>query len=156
METATKLHRIRHLWPAALVIAIGVLSVSWVVARVGARVSPVEATVRPLDARLGSAETKLNALSKERAGITERMDQIERTANSGIRRARTESTALSEGIRRDTSRSFEGLHSRVTGVESTQLELHAELVRLRQELAVVQSELAILRPPAAQEGVKQD
>jgi chaperonin cofactor prefoldin len=133
METATKMHRIRQLWPAAVVLAGCVFSVGWV----GVRVSPVEARVAPLDARLDSAEIKLNTLSKERAGTTERMAQIERSANSGIQRARTECTALSEGIRRETSRRFEPLQSRVASLESTQLELHAELVRLREELALL-------------------
>jgi hypothetical protein len=59
-------------------------------------------------------------------------------------------------MRRDTARSFETLHSRVTGVESTQLELHAEVARLRQELAVMRSELDLLRPASVPDGVKPD
>jgi chromosome segregation ATPase len=117
-----------------LVLAGCVFCVGWV----GVRVSPVEARIVPLDTRLDSAEAKLKSLSRERAGITEHMAQIERSANSGIRRARAESTALSEGLKRETSRSFEALESRVTSLESTQLELHAELARLRQELALLE------------------
>jgi predicted nucleic acid-binding Zn-ribbon protein len=108
-----------------------------------------EDQVATINTRLDSMDRKLSSWSKDRTTITERMAQTEKSASSSAWRARTEAGALIEGVKRDMSRGFEADRSRLTGIESLQLELHDEVARLREELAAVRQELAAIREASA-------
>ena len=138
----------RLLWATAILLAIGVFSLAWIGSTLTDGTlsrSPAGRSMDSLDARLKAAEQKWNAGLQERAIVAERINQVEKSASSNVRRARTEASALIEGMKRETSRNFEGVQSRVSGMESTQLELHAEVARLREELAAIRQELEAVR-----------
>ena len=105
--------------------------------------------VATINTRLDLMERKQSSWSKDRTTITERMAQTEKTASSSAWRARTEAGALIEGVKRDMSRGFEADRSRLIGIESTQLELHGEVARVREELTALRQELAAIRQARA-------
>lgn len=110
--------------------------------------APVEDAV---GARLSSAEEKLNEWLKERVRMTDRMTQMEKSLSAGIRRARTETLALVEGVKREMGRSLETVQSRMTGIESIQRETHDEVAYLRGELATVRRDMDAIREASAQQ-----
>jgi len=152
METDDAWDRTRLVWPAAILVAACAFGLAWFGATVmlkdgkSGKGSPdQQAVLKSLDARMSTAEQQWKAGLQERAMVAERITQIEKSANSNIRRNRTEAGALIEGFKRETSRNFEGVQSRLAGFESIQLEMLAEVARLREELASVKQELDAMR-----------
>ncbi len=166
METKRDLFQIsnarrsRMFWPAAVVLA-GIAAIgAWLAAPLMTKhdappiYAPREAGASPMDAlgaRVKSVEEKLKTWSADNSGLGGRVSQIEKSFTAGIRRARAETTALVESLRREMNRSFEALHSRLEGVESVQRETHDEVARLQSDLAAVRQELAGFREANAQQ-----
>jgi hypothetical protein len=139
-------------WTVAVLAVASVIAVAWVgfpfVTKHDGLPKPLPAAqAQPdrLGVRLSSAEEKLEAWPKERAGLMDRMSQIEKSLSAGIRRARTEALALVEGVKRDMGQSLSTIQTRLAGVESTQVETHDEMARLQNELATVQRDLEAVR-----------
>jgi hypothetical protein len=137
-----------RVWPVTILVAVCAFGLAWFGSTAilkhgnsGNGSAGQQTVLESLDARLSAAEQKWNAGLKERVIVADRISQIEKSANSNVRRARTEASALIEGFKRETSRNFEGVQSRLAGIESTQLEMHAEVARLREELASMRQEL---------------
>ena len=146
--------------PAVVVLLIaGVIAVAWVgypliTKHFSSQPNPLpvaKAEPNPLDARLNSAEEKLNGWMYERAGLMDRMNQIEKSLGTNIRRARSEATALVEGVKREMGQSLAAIQSRVSGVESIQHETHDEIARLQDDLATARRELEAIRQTTAQQ-----
>jgi hypothetical protein len=94
-----------------------------------------------LEARLTTLEEKVGAWPKERANLSSRIYQTDKSATNGVRRARAENTALVEGLRRETNRNVEPMQARLTTIESTERERQDEIIRLREELIILRRDL---------------
>src|SRR5262245_13520204 len=104
-------HRAEMFWPIAVVVAAAAVGIGRMCypyltnLTKKASTPPLQASaqteVDSYGARLKAAEEKLIAWSKDKAGITDRIAQIEKSMGAGIRRARSEATALVEGVKRD-------------------------------------------------------
>ena len=143
----------------AVLLIVGVIAIAWWVGfpqmtkhdSPPSPVSTATAAPDPLDARLSSAEEKLNGWTKEWPGLTDRMTQIEKSLGSNIRRARSEATALVEGVKREMGQSLAAIQSRLSGVESIQHETHDEIAQLQNDLAAARRDLEAIRQTTAQQ-----
>jgi prefoldin subunit 5 len=156
-----QMRRTRLLWAVAILLVASVIGIAWIGTTLttdhdGSQNRLPGTQAESFVVRLKSTEEKLNALSRDRMSLTERIAQVEKSANSNVRRARGEAGALIEGVKRDMARNFEAVQSRLSGIESTQLEKHDEIARLREELADLRQDLAAIRqasdagPPEAE------
>jgi prefoldin subunit 5 len=93
-----------------------------------------------LERRLSALEEKLNVWPKERASLSNRIVQTDRTATAGVRRARAETTALVESLRREVNRTVEPMQSRLAAVETAERDLQEEIAALRRELEELRAE----------------
>jgi CII-binding regulator of phage lambda lysogenization HflD len=154
-ETFTKpnVPRTGLFWPLAVLLVFTTVAVLWV----GLPLTPNQYLKRQLQppaqssspdryaVRLNAAEQKLNAWPTERAGIVDRITQVEKSMTAGIRKARNEATALVEGVKRDMGRGFEAIQTKVTGIESRQTETHEQLAKLEGNLMAARHELEAMR-----------
>jgi hypothetical protein len=139
-------------WPVAVLLAVGAIAIAWMaypfMTERGGPSTPLpvaQAVPDSVAARLDWIEEKFNGWPQELAGMKDRMSQMEKSLSAGIRRARSETTALAEGIKRDMGQSLEALQARLTGIESTQSETHEQVASLQGELATVRRDLAGVR-----------
>ena len=154
----TSVRRTSILCTVAVLLVAAVIGTAWISStrktQTGGLPNRLPAATAGMDSvttRLNSAEEKLNAWPKERAGLTDRVAQLEKSVTSNIRRARAEALALVEGVKREMRDGLESVHSRLSGIESTQSEMHEEVARLQDNLASVQRDLAAMREAAAQQ-----
>jgi chromosome segregation ATPase len=96
--------------------------------------NPAQPAMDALDARLSSVEEKVNVWPQQRSSLADRIAQVDKSSTAGIRRARAETTALVEGLRREMNRGGD-----------VQREARDEVARLREELAVLRRELDEMR-----------
>ena len=143
----------------AVVLIVGVIAMAWwmgfpLMTKHDSPPSPLPvatATPDPLDARLSSAEEKLNGWTKEWPGMMDRMTQIEKSLGTNIRRARSEAIALVEGVKREMGQSLAAIQARLSGVESIQHETHDEIAQLQEDLATARRDLETIRQATAQQ-----
>jgi hypothetical protein len=139
-------------WPLAVLLVFTTAAVLWV----GFPFTPnqlmkrqprpaVQSSPDPYAVRLNAAEQKLNAWPAERAGIMDRIAQVEKSSASSVRKARNEATALVEGVKRDMNRSSEAIQSQVTEIESRHVETQEQLARLEGDLIAARHELQAMR-----------
>jgi hypothetical protein len=141
------------------VLIVGVIAIAWwmgfpLMTKHDSQPSPLPvatATPDPLAARLSSAEEKLNGWTKEWPGVMDRMTQVEKSLGTNIRRARSEATALVEGVKREMGQSLAAIQSRLSGVESIQHETHDEIAQLQNDLAAARRDLEAIRQTTAQQ-----
>ena len=88
----------------------------------------------PYGIRLKAAEEKLITWSKDKAGIMDRIAQVEKSMSAGVRRARSEATAMVEGVKRDMAQGMAAIQSRLVGFESVQNETHEQVAQLQEDL----------------------
>src|SRR4051812_1002097 len=92
-------------WPLVVVAVAAIAGIAWLCYPVTTKTTfapkpglpAAQAAQAPPDhygARLNAAEEKLNAWSKDKGGIMARITQVEKSASAGVRRARSEATAL--------------------------------------------------------------
>ena len=98
-----------------------------------------------IEARLTKLEEQVHAWPKERANLSSRIYQTDKSATNGIRRARAENTALVESLRRETNRNVEPMQSRLTAIESTERERQDEIIRLREEITALRRDVDEIR-----------
>jgi chaperonin cofactor prefoldin len=116
------------------------------------RLPVAQAALNSMDGRLNEAEGKLNSLEKDRPVVADRIAKLETSSAAGIRRARSESTALVEGLKREMNQNRDVLSSRVDSLESTQREAHDEVAGLKNDVTGVRQEVAQAREADAVQG----
>jgi predicted RNase H-like nuclease (RuvC/YqgF family) len=148
----TNAQRAGWFWPAAVLLVATTIGIAWVgfplMTRNNEEAKPLPAAAaapNPLNSRMSAVEEKLNAWPKDRAGIMDKIAQIEKTLGANIRRARSEATALVEGVKREMNQSLEAIQVRLTGVESTQREAHDQVAQLQEDLATAKRDLEAVR-----------
>jgi hypothetical protein len=149
---------------AAALLVAGIIAIAWLAAPLLTKHVPpptrlptalaAPAGPNTADGRLEAAEQNLKDAANERSGLMAKIAQAEKALTAGIRRARAETTALVEGVKRDMNRSFEAVHSRVTSVESSQREAHDQVARLQSDLEKLHIELENVRQAGAQQSAK--
>src|SRR5262245_38047191 len=143
-------------WPIAIVVVAAGVGLAWLgypylTKKVSAPTHQLSAQSEAdtysarLSARLKDAEEKLIAWSNDKAGIMDRIAQVEKSMGAGIRRARSETTALVEGVKRDMAQNMAAIQTRFTGIESAQNETHEQVARLQEDVAAAQRELTAAR-----------
>jgi hypothetical protein len=80
----------------------------------------------------------------------DRIAQLEKSMGAGIRRARSETTALVEGVKRDMAQGMAAVQARLVGIESAQNETHEQVARLQQDVAAAQRDLVAAREANAE------
>ncbi len=158
LTPGTSRRRTSKLCAVAILLVAGVIGIAWISSprktQLGGSPNRLPASTdaqNSVNTRLDSAEEKLNSWGKERTGLTDRMAQLEKSVASNVRRARAEALALVEGVKREMRQGLDSVQSRLSGVESTQTEMHDEVARLQNDLASVQHDLASMREAAAQQ-----
>jgi chromosome segregation ATPase len=144
--------RTKTLSAVAALLLVSILAIAWVgsplVTEYGGlrnRLPVAQAALNSMDGRLSLAENKLNTLEKDRPVVADRIAKLETSSTTGIRRARSESFALVEGVKKEMNQNRDALSSRVDGRESTQREAHDEIAGLKGDLTGVRQELAEAR-----------
>lgn len=155
--------RRRMIWPAAVILIAAIGGAAW---HFGPRffkqdAAPMQIQTAQassmsdiLSARLDSAEQKLSSFVNDRSGLADKALEIEKTLGAGVRRARAETTALVEGVKREMTRGFDALNSRMTGIESNQREAHDVVAKLQSDLDAVRRELDTVRETNAKQASK--
>ena len=145
-------HRTEIFWPIAVVVVAAGVGLAWLcfpyLSKKASAPTQQVSTQTDADsyrARLKAAEEKLIAWSQEKAGIMDRIGQIEKSMGSGIRRARSEATALVEGVKRDMAQNMAAIQSRFVGIESAQNETHEQVAKLREDVVAAQRDLVAAR-----------
>jgi hypothetical protein len=145
-------HRTEIVWPIALVVFAAAVGIAWLCypflpKKASAPQLQVSAQTEAdsYGARLKAAEQQLIAWSMDKAGIMDRIAQVEKSMGSGIRRARSEATALVEGVKRDMAQNMGAIQSRFVGIESAQNETHEQVAQLKEDVATAQRDLAAAR-----------
>jgi predicted nucleic acid-binding Zn-ribbon protein len=139
-------------WPIAVVVVAAGVGIVWLgypylTKKVSAPTRQVAAQSQAdtYGARLKAAEEKLIAWSNDKAGIMDRIAQVEKSMGAGIRRARSEATALVEGVKRDMAQNMAAIQTRFVGIESAQNETHEQVARLQEDVASAQRDLTAAR-----------
>jgi len=151
--------RTKTLSAVAVLLAACIVGIAWLgsplVAEYGGlrnRLPVAQAALTSMDGRLNVAEGKLNTLEKDRPVVADRITKVETSSAAGIRRARSESFALVEGVKKEMNQNRDALSSRVDGLQSTQREAHDEVAGLKSDLTGVRQELAEAREADAVQG----
>jgi hypothetical protein len=139
-------------WPIAVLVVAAGVGVAWYCfpylskkASVPTRQVAAQSAADTYGARLKAAEENMVAWSKDKAGIMDRIAQVEKSMGAGVRRARSEATALVEGVKRDMAQNMAAIQSRFLGIESAQTETHEQVARLQEDVASTQRDLAAAR-----------
>ena len=160
-QSEVKSHRrlTKVLWGVAVLLVACIVAIAWVgsplVSEYGGlrnRLPVAQAALNSMDGRLNQAEVKLNTLEKDRTAVADRVTKVETSSATGIRRARSETLALVEGVKREMNQNRDALSSRIGGLESTQIEAHADVAGVKSDLAGVRQELAEARDAEAVQG----
>jgi hypothetical protein len=145
-------HRAEIFWPIAVVVVAAGVGLAWFCypylakkTRTPALQVSAQTEADRYGSRLKAAEEKLIGWSTDKAGIMDRIAQVEKSMGSGVRRARSEATALVEGVKRDMAQNMAAIQSRFVGIESAQNETHEQVARLKEDVAVAQRDLAAAR-----------
>ena len=145
-------HRGGMLWPIAVVVVAAGAGIAWLcfpflTKSTSAPTLQVSAQTEPdhYGPRLNSIEEKLSAWARDKAGIMDRIAQVEKSMSAGVRRARSEATAMVEGVKRDMNQGMERIQSKLAGIESAQQETHDQVARLQEDLAAAQRDLEAAR-----------
>ena len=160
-QSDVRLHgrRTKALWAVAVLLLACIVGIAWLdsppVTEYGGlrnRLPVAQAALNSMDGRLNEAEGKLNSLEKDRPVVADRIAKLETSSAAGIRRARSESTALVEGLKREMNQNRDVLSSRVDSLESTQREAHDEVAGLKNDVTGVRQEVAQAREADAVQG----
>ncbi len=158
-EVKSHTRRTKVLWGVAILLVACILAIAWVgsplVTEYGGlrnRLPVAQAALVSMDNRLNQTEAKLNTLEKDRPVVAERITKVETSSAASIRRARSETLALVEGVKREMTQNRDALSSRIGGLESTQIETHEEVGGLKTDFAGVRQELAEARDADAVQG----
>jgi hypothetical protein len=160
-ESDVRLHgrRTKTLSAVAVLLLACIVGIAWLgsplVTEYGGlrnRLPVAQAALNSMDGRLKATEGKLNTLEKDRPVVADRIAKLETSSAAGIRRARSESFALVEGVKTEMNRNRDALSSKVDGLESTQLEAHDEVAGLKSDLTGVRQELAEAREAESVQG----
>src|SRR5437867_6620507 len=142
-------HRGEMFWPIAVVVVAAGVGIAWwcfpyFAKRAATPAIQVSAQTEPdhYADRLNSIEEKLSAWAKDKVGIMDRIAQVEKSMSAGVRRARSEATAMVEGVKRDMNQGMETIQSKLAGIESAQNETHDQVAKLQEDLATAQHDLA--------------
>jgi predicted nucleic acid-binding Zn-ribbon protein len=147
-------------WPIAIVVVAAGVGIAWwcfpyLSSKLGKSTTPVVEVSAPTESdyfgpRIKALEERLIDWSKDKAGMTDRIAQLEKSMGAGIRRARSETTALVEGVKRDLAQGMAAVQTKLTGIESAQNETHEQVARLQQDVAAAQRDLVAAREANAQ------
>jgi hypothetical protein len=142
-------HRSEIFWPiAVVVVAAGVglawLSFPYLSKKTSAPPLQVTAQTEPdhLSVRLKGIEDKVGTWAIDKAGMMDRIAQLEKSMNTGVRRARSEATAMVEGVKREMNQGMEMIQTKLAGIESAQHETQDQVAKLQEDLTTAQHDLA--------------
>lgn len=139
------------LWAAAVLVIASVIGIAWwgypLMTKHDGLSKPLtgQAAADPLGDRLSAVEQKWNSWAKEKAGMMDLIAEVQKSMSSNVRRARSEATALVEGVKRDVAQSLGAIQSRLTGVESAQNETRETIASLQSDLASARRDLDAVR-----------
>jgi chaperonin cofactor prefoldin len=136
-------------WPVAVVALAAGAGIAWLglpyLTKIKSTSKPtvqVTAQTEPdYYARLNSIEERLSAWARDKVGIMDRIAQVEKSMSAGVRRARSEATAMVEGVKREMNQGMEMIQSRMAGIESAQHEAAGQVAKLQEDLATARHDL---------------
>jgi predicted nucleic acid-binding Zn-ribbon protein len=136
-------------WPVAVVALAAGAGIAWLgfpyFSKIKSTTEPtVQVTAQTESdyyARLNSIEEKLSAWARDKVGIMDRIAQVEKSMSAGVRRARSEATAMVEGVKREMNQGMEMIQSRMAGIESAQHETEGQVAKLQEDLATARHDL---------------
>ncbi len=145
-------NRATWFWPAAVLLLATSIGIAWVgfplTTKNTVPPKPLAAAPAAPDSvaiRLSALEQKVGEWLTERSGIMTRIAQVEKSMTSAVRRARSEATAMVEGVKREMGQGLEAIQARLTGIESTQQEAHQKVARLEEDIATARRDLESVR-----------
>jgi chromosome segregation ATPase len=148
----------RLLWAVAALLVASLIGIAWVgsplLTEQGGlrnRLPVAQASLDSMGGRLKVAEGQLHKLEKEQPALSNRIGRLETSTSAGIRRARSESIALTEGVKREMNQNMDAINFRIGGIESTQREAHDEVAAVQSDLASVRQDLAETQGADAQQ-----
>jgi hypothetical protein len=146
-------------WPIAIIVVAAGVGIAWwsfpYLSKLGKPSEPVAEISAPTEAdyfgsRIKALEESLINWAQDKAGLMDRIAQLEKSMGAGIRRARSETTALVEGVKRDMAQGMAAVQARLVGIESVQNETYEQVARLQQDVAAAQRDLVAAREANAE------